>query len=70
MGAIKKLFGGGSSMPQVQQVAPAVQSVQSVETSADTNNAGKKKNRNSGFASTQAAPVLTNAGEEKKTTLG
>ena len=73
MGAVKKIFGGGSSSsaPTPVQVAPAVQAVQSADTSADIENSGTKKKKRQGFASTQAASTaLTPEMNENRQTLG
>lgn len=72
MGAVKKLFGGGSSYkaPDPVQVAPTVQAVQTADTSADTENSGTKKKKRQGFASTSVFTALDEANDEKKNTLG
>lgn len=63
-----KLF--GMSNPKVQEAAPAVQSVNTEDVSADTNNSNTKKKKPTGFASTQAGTALTPAGSEQRQTLG
>ena len=52
-----KLF-GGMSKPKVQEVAPAVQAVNTEDTSADTENSETKKKKRTGFDSTQADTLL------------
>ena len=49
MGGLKKLFGGGHT-PKVQKVAPAVQAVESADTSADVENSTTAKKKRVAFA--------------------
>ena len=69
MGGIKKLFGGGS-MPKPVEVAPAVQAVESTDTSADTLNSNTQKKRKQGFTSTQAGTLMTSNESTNRDTLG
>lgn len=70
MGGLKKLFGGGMSPPKIQEVAPAVQAVNTEDTSADTMNSNTQKKKRAGFASTQAGTALTPSMAENRQTLG
>lgn len=78
MGAVKKVFKGigslfgigGSSTPNVQQVAvdPGITNVSSVDVSGDTGTDAKKKKRR-GFASTSTS-LIGDAASTNKDTLG
>lgn len=61
MGAVKKIFGGGSSSPKIEKVAPAPVAITNVSTGGDVGDSVNKARKRRGYSSTVTMDTLVGA---------